>query len=95
MSLEINASDLVTKRYLAVGSEGVKFCETSLGGGVRRFRFSEIECILLSPEHKLSFQVGKEIFTIPTKPDKDKHKTVIATLVQAVQDANGGWGKRE
>jgi hypothetical protein len=95
MSLEINASDLLTKRYLAIGSEGVKFCETSLGGGVRRFRYSEIHCILLSADHKLSFQVGKEIFTIPTNPDKEKHQTVIASLVQAVKDANGGWAARE
>jgi hypothetical protein len=93
MTLQINASDLVTKRYLRIESDGVQFCETSIGGGARHFRFRDIVCILLSPENKLSFQVGKEVFTIATKPDDSKHQAVIATFVQEVQRANGGWGE--
>jgi hypothetical protein len=88
MALKISASNLVTNHYLMVESDGIKFTETSLGGA-RRFRFSEIECILISPEHQLSFQVGKEVFTIPTKPDDRKHQSVIATFVHEVKRANG------
>ncbi len=95
MTLKINAGDLLTNRYLVVDSEGVKFCETSLGGGTRRFRFSDIECILISPDHKLSFQVGNEVFSIPTKPANEKHQTVISSLVRAVASANGKWGEGE
>jgi hypothetical protein len=87
MSLQISASNLITKHFLAVRSDGVKFCEVSAFGGARRFRFAEIECILLAPDHKLSFQVGKETFSIPTNPNNAKHQTVIAALVQEVQRA--------
>jgi hypothetical protein len=89
MALKINAGDLFTNRYLLVESDGVKFCESSLGGGVRRFRFHEIFCVLISPEHKLSFQVGQEVFTIPTKPENAKHQTVISAFLREVQRANG------
>jgi hypothetical protein len=85
MKLKITASDFATKRYLEVNSEGVKFCESSFLGGVRRFGFKEIECILMSPENVLSFQVGQEVFSIPTKPEKEKHKQVIDTLLNEVR----------
>jgi hypothetical protein len=89
MTLKIKASNLVKHHYLVVKSDGVKFCETSFGGSVRRFRFHEIDCILLAPDHKLSFQVRQEVFTIPTKPADKKHQAVIATLVHEVKRANG------
>ena len=91
MSLKISASNLFTKHYLLVRSDGVKFCEISAFGGPRHFRFADIECILLSPDHKLSFQVGKEVFSIPTNPNDAKHQTVIATLVSEVRRAGAGW----
>ena len=87
MTLKIDASNLVSRRYLMVESDGVKFCETSLAGGVRRFRFSEIVCILMSADHTLSFQVGGEVFTLQTKAESQKHQTVIATLVDQVERA--------
>ena len=89
MALKINAGSLLENRYLVVESDGVKFCETAFTGGKRHFRFHEIGCILLSPEHKLSFQVGKEVFSIPTKPNDAKHQEVIAAFVRQVQQANG------
>jgi hypothetical protein len=89
MALKINAGDLLQNRYLVVESDGVKFSETALTGGKRHFRFHEISCILLSPDHKLSFQVGKEVFSIPTKPDNAKHQEVVAAFVRLVEQANG------
>lgn len=92
MALRISASNLVTNHYLIVRSDGVKYTETSFMGGTRHFRFSQIDCILLSPAHKLSFQVGQEVFSIPTDPNNDKHQAAIATLVQEAQRAGEGWG---
>lgn len=93
MAFQINANDLVTKRFLRIASDGVEFCETSIGGGARHFRFSDIVCILLSPENKLSFQVGQEVFTIPVNTENAKHQEVIAMFVQEVRRANGAWGE--
>ena len=89
MALKINAGSLLENRYLVVESDGLKFCETALTGGKRHFRFHEIGCILLSPEHKLSFQVGREVFSIQTKPNDMKHQEVIAAFVSQVRQANG------
>ncbi len=89
MALKISANSLTMNHYLVVRSDGVKYVERAFVGGTRWFRFSEIDCILLSPDHKLSIQVGWEVFSIPTKPDDAKHQKVIATLVQEVERAQG------
>ena len=91
MSLKISASNLLTKHFLIVRSDGVKFCEISAFGSPRHFRFADIECILLAPDQKLSFQVGKEVFSIPTDPNNAQHQTVITTLVSEVRRAGTGW----
>ena len=85
MSLKIAASSLFTKRYLLVDSGGVKFYDGTGFSGARRFQFSQIECVLMSPDNKLSFQAGNEVFSIPTKPGNAKHQTVINTLLQEVR----------
>ena len=90
MSLTIKASSLFTKHYLTVVSDGVKYFEGAVGVAARHFRFSQIECILLSPNHKLSFQVERQVFTIPTEPENQKHQAVIAALLSEVQRAGGG-----
>ena len=89
MKLKINANTFVTKRYLEVNSSGVAFCETSFLGGVRRFGFHEIECVLMSEDNVLSFQVKQEVFSVLTKPSRKKHKRVIDTLVHEVRRAAG------
>jgi hypothetical protein len=88
MSLKIKAGDLLENRSLEVLSDGVKFVQTAFTGGRRHFRFHEINCILLSPTYLLSFQVGKEVFSIQTKPNDAKHQETIASLVSQVQQAN-------
>ena len=87
MAFKIGASSLFTKRYLKVDSAGVEFMETAGLGGKRRFSFGQIGCILMSPDHKLSFQVGREVFSIPTKPYKQGHQETIKALVQSVRAA--------
>jgi hypothetical protein len=85
MALVIDASDLVTRRRLAVDSGGVHFHETTIGGRARRFTFESIECLLLSPSGVLSFQVGNEVFQIQTKQGNAKHQEVMDTLVRALR----------
>jgi hypothetical protein len=85
MSLKITSSSLFTKHYLIVDSSGVKFYENAAWGGTKRFKFSQIDSVLMSPDDKLSFQVGKEVFSIPTKPDNPKHKATIDALLQEVR----------
>jgi hypothetical protein len=85
MSLKIKASDFVTARHLAVDSGGVEYKETMGFGGARRFPFASIDCVLLSTEGVLSFQVGTEVFKIPTKKGDRGHQEVIDTLVKAVK----------
>jgi hypothetical protein len=87
MALKITASSLITSHYLKVQSDGVHFSETAIGGS-RRFRFGDIECVLMSADSKLSFQVGNEVFSIPTKPGDKSHQKVIATLLSEIRRAN-------
>ena len=89
MALKINASSWFVSQYLVVESEGVKYRETAIAGGLRRFRFEEILCVLLAPDNRLSFQVGEEVFTIQTQPKNKKHQAVIAALVEGVQRWTG------
>jgi hypothetical protein len=84
MSLKISSSTLMANHYLVVRSDGIQFCESSFSRA-RDFRFSEVDCILMSSDHKLSFQVGKEVFSIPTDPNDQTHQTVIAAFVQEIQ----------
>ena len=89
MALKIDASSLLAKQYLKVESDGIKYVQASLGGSTRRFRYHEIACILLSESNVLSFQVGEEVFSIQTRPDKTKHLEVISTFVHEVRRAHG------
>ena len=93
MGLKISANTFAEKRYLEVSSKGVAFCETAFLGGARRFSFHEIECVLMSEKGVLSFQVGQEVFSIPTRRNKDKHRRVIGALLQEVKRATAPPGQ--
>jgi hypothetical protein len=85
MALKIRGSDLVTQRHLLVDSGGVEFKETALMGGARRFAFAEIDSLVISAKGVLSFQVGREVFSIPTKKGDRAHQEVIDTLVRELK----------
>ena len=89
MALRITDSSLLEKRYLEVASDGVIFYEATLLSGKRRFRYDEVENILMSPEGKLSFQVRQEVFSIATNRGNQKHEEVIASFVNEVKRAAG------
>ena len=84
MALIIRASSLFTKHYLKVAPWGVDYMETSGLGGRRKFTFGQIDCILMSPDNRLSFQVGQEVFIIQTNPNKPRHQQTIQEFTQAV-----------
>jgi hypothetical protein len=85
MAPKISAGSLFKNHYLVVKADRVLFYESTVGFGARRFRFVLIDCVLMAPDHTLSFQVGKEVFSIPTRPDKPRHQAAIAALVAGVQ----------
>ena len=84
MSLKISNNSLFEKHFLTVDSDGLKFYNGAQIGA-RRFRFNQIDSLLLSPTHVLSFQVGNEIFSIPTKPENAGHRNTIDFLVQEIR----------
>ena len=84
MKYIIRANSLVTKRYLTVDAAGVTFYESSFVGGKHRFSFRDVENVLMSSDNVLSFQVGKEVFSLPIKSTKTKHQATINALIQGV-----------
>jgi len=90
MALKITHRSLFTRHYLIVYPDGVKFYDGAGFSSAKRFPFNWIECVLMSPDHKLSFQVGKEVFSIPTKPGNARHQEVIDKLLQEVQRTAAG-----
>ena len=89
MALKIKANSLFVARSLTLDSAGVAFQETMAIGGRRRFAFDEIAFVLMSPDRVLSFQVGNEVFSIPTNPNNKKHQETIHALISAVRTAHG------
>ncbi len=89
MALKITASDLITRRYVAVHEDYVEFCTTALVGGVKKLRYPDIDAVLLSAKGLLSLHVGTEIYSLPTKPGDPKHQEVIDALVRGVKAAHG------
>jgi len=85
MALKIKASSFFTNHTLEVNPAGVTFIETTLGGGKRKFRFEQIELVLMSPGDVLSFQVGREVFSIPTNPKNKSHQEVINALLEKLR----------
>jgi hypothetical protein len=84
MRLRIKANTIATVRWMEVDSYGVTFCETAFTGGKRRFRFHDIDLVLMSPDNVLAFQVGQEVFSLPVKPKNKKHQRVIDALLAGV-----------
>lgn len=84
MSFKITNNSFLQKHYIVVDSSGLKFSNAQMLGA-RTFRFHEVESVLLSPEHTLSFQVGNEVFSIPVNMENADHKNVIDFLLQEVR----------
>lgn len=90
MGLKISANSLLQRHYLIVDSGGVKYYDGTSFFGSKRLPFSRVDCVLMSPDHKLSLQFdNNEVFSIATKPNNAKHQTVIQALLQEVRKSAG------
>jgi len=87
MALKIDASTLLERIRMEVRSDGVLFSKGAFASS-RCFRFRDIQCILLSTQNVLSFQVGNEVCSLLVKPDNPKQKKVIDMLVAETQRAH-------
>jgi hypothetical protein len=85
MSLKIKAGFLFEPKWLKVDAKGIKFYEWRAWGGAKKFAFGDVQCILMSNDHTLSFQAGGKIYSIRTKPDKPKHQETISRFVREVE----------
>lgn len=85
MGLKISSSSLFTRRFLKVKKDRIRFYEPGMFLGARSFPFRMIDCVLVSPTNVLSFQVGREVFSIPTQPGKAKHQQTIAAFIAGVE----------
>lgn len=82
--LKIKANDAFIQRYLEISPKGIAFRETALGGSAKKFGFHQVDSILLSPNDVLSFQVGQEVFSIPTKSADATHQALISRFLEEV-----------
>ncbi len=85
MSLTIYASSLLEKCWLQVKPNCVVYFKSAFTGSKRQFAFDQIDAVLLSPKGLLSFQVGREVFSLQTYPSKAKHQEVIDALLDGVE----------
>lgn len=90
MTYKIKTTALFTRHYLIVDDRGVKFFDGTQFLGAKRYAFNQINCVLISPDHKLTFQAGDDVCTIPTKPGNAKHQAAIQALVEQVQQTVTG-----
>lgn len=84
MALKISTSTLFSRHYLVLKRDGIKFYDNNFLGA-RSFKFHAIGCVMMSAEHVLSFQVGREVFSIPTKPGNAKHEAALAALLAGLE----------
>ena len=87
MALRITSRGFATSRTLEVNSAGVTYREATAFANTRNFAFAQIDAILMAPDHTLSFQVGREVFSIPTSPGNKAHQETIDALVKEVRRA--------
>ncbi len=87
MALKIKASSLLTARYLLVKKDHVRYCETAIGSRIKKFKFNEIQCVLMSADNVLSLQVGRDVYKLPVKPGNRTHQETIDALVQGIRQS--------
>ena len=89
MKLRIVASDLLSKQILELKGDELVYTDATALTNRRKFKVDRVECVLMSAEGMLAFQVGNEVLSIQTKPDKPAHQALVDELVARLQ-ATGG-----
>ncbi|MFC1840331.1 hypothetical protein ACFL1N_12170 [Thermodesulfobacteriota bacterium] len=86
MGMKISRSGLVEKTNLTLKKDGIVFYQSgAISGSKKKFKFHEIDYILISKDNNLSFQVGNEVFTVKVNPDNKKHNLAIEHLIEATK----------
>jgi hypothetical protein len=85
MKYRINASTAFVRRYLQVDDKGMVYFETALFSKTRRFSFDQIDFILLNDAGLLSVQIGREVFSVPTKSKDKKHQEAVQMLIREAE----------
>jgi hypothetical protein len=91
VALKITSRSVAEYHSLEVRAEGVRFIHAMGFTKKHSFRFSQIACVLMSGSHKLSFQVGNEVFSIQTKPRSSKHRMVVDELLRKLGQVREEW----
>lgn len=92
MALKIDSSNLFARKYLKLRRDGIQFLGDAGIGFARNFTFRQIDYVLLSSDGVLSFQVGAEVFSIETRPDKPRHQEAIAALLDGLEQTRASTG---
>ncbi len=85
MNLKIKDKSFFESRYLQITPTGVIYYKAALTGKKRHFRFNEIDAILVTDDGTLSFQVGRKVYSIRTKPAKTTHQQLVLAFVDGVR----------
>ncbi len=88
MALKIKSPGFftVSTSQIVLIPDGVKWLDTSsVFAHWRRFRFDQIDYVLMSSDHRLTLQAGREYFTIPTRPGKPKHQEFLRELFRCLR----------
>lgn len=84
MALRIASGFLFNRRWLKVTAKGLRVFDEGMWAGAKRFSFNQVQSILMSNDHILSFQIDRTVYSVPTKPGSKKHQETIATLLREV-----------
>jgi hypothetical protein len=92
MGYLIRSRSLLVSHYLRVKDWGIVCMETAAITGKKKYKFNEIDFVLMSSTNVLSIQVGQRIFSIQTKPNKTKHQAAIQKLLLGVRGSHQSAG---
>lgn len=87
MSLKIKASGIAEAWWMKLHEDFLEYSVSAAFSNAKRFPYREIEYLFLSDDFKLCFQVGHQVFSMPVKPYKEKHKEFIDALVKALESS--------
>lgn len=52
--------------------------------GGRTISYRDVNCVLVSPSHELTLQIGKHLFSIPIGPANPEHQKALSALLEAL-----------
>lgn len=81
MRMKITDNTLLENRHIEIDDASVTLCETAFTGGKDRYRYDQVEYVLLSEDGKLSVQAGARVLSVRFNADKEAHRQFLETLM--------------